>query len=374
MPPKKSLSQPEDPNRSIFLTSSVSRESYNALFPKICKLKAQSADPIYLYIDSLGGSPFYASRIHELIIAPRHDGSICELVVVAPSIAASAAADLLILGDYSIVNKNTIVHCHGTRYSQAEVTADKVLELEKDLHQTDRSHAVRLSSRVIDRICFLILSENNLLEQDGKSLIKDAKQYLQYIYNRLSPQAKSVVDRALKKIEDQTQTSLSLYGQTTEEEESKLKQWVITKIEQLSPDDKTLSSLVNILHHDAKSVGEFSSSSISFELDEAVRTYGPQLISSDEFAAYEQLWNDNKQTEAQSYLESKAQTAVTISKLAINCLCHALHSEENELNSLDAYHLGLVDEISGIGNLPSLRSMHMRHNNVTDNSITTAPK
>ena len=90
--------------RSLFLTGKITQEAAYALSPRIKELRAASGDPITLYIDSPGGSSAVAEGIRFLIKAPDQDGRRCRLITVAIGTAASAAADLLALGDYAIAN------------------------------------------------------------------------------------------------------------------------------------------------------------------------------------------------------------------------------------------------------------------------------
>ena len=92
----------ENFERSLFLTGKITQEAAYALSPRIKELRAASGDPITLYIDSPGGSSAVAEGIRFLIKAPDQDGRRCRLITVVIGTAASAAADLLALGDYAI--------------------------------------------------------------------------------------------------------------------------------------------------------------------------------------------------------------------------------------------------------------------------------
>lgn len=76
--------------RSVFLNQEINRETFNQLFESICQIRDKSDAPIYLYLDSLGGSVLYAERLHELLKAPRHDGSICPLGLVGSVVPGDA--------------------------------------------------------------------------------------------------------------------------------------------------------------------------------------------------------------------------------------------------------------------------------------------
>src|SRR6516162_8587750 len=86
--------------RSLFLTGKITQEVAYALTPRIKELRAAGGDPIALCVDSAGGSSAVAEGIRFLIKAPDQDGRRCRLITVVIGTAASAAAELLALGDY----------------------------------------------------------------------------------------------------------------------------------------------------------------------------------------------------------------------------------------------------------------------------------
>ena len=101
--------------RSLFLTGKITQETAHALSPRIKELRAASGDPITLYIDSTGGSSAVAEGIRFLIKAPDQDGRRCRIITVVIGTAASAAADLLALGDYAIAEPQADILYHGSR-------------------------------------------------------------------------------------------------------------------------------------------------------------------------------------------------------------------------------------------------------------------
>src|SRR3974390_2059331 len=101
--------------RSVFLTGKITQETAYGLCPRIKELRAASGEPINLYIDSSGGSSAVGGGIRFLIKAPDQDGRRCRLITVVIGTAASAAADLLALGDYAIAEPQADILYHGSR-------------------------------------------------------------------------------------------------------------------------------------------------------------------------------------------------------------------------------------------------------------------
>src|SRR4051812_12350164 len=110
----------ENPERGVFATQDINNDLFNTLAPQIMRLRQSSREPICLYIDSVGGSVFYAQRLLDLITAPTQDGDVPRLISVAIGFAASSAADLLALGDYAIAYPSAVIYYHGTRESREE--------------------------------------------------------------------------------------------------------------------------------------------------------------------------------------------------------------------------------------------------------------
>jgi hypothetical protein len=114
---------------------------------------------------------------------------------VATNVAASAAADLLALGDYAIAYKNSAVVYHGTRQtSQDALTTEKAVALAASLKQTNEQFALRLARRAFQRCVF---NYNNLagqFEDARKELAKDSKEpktdlecFAYLLFGNLSP-------------------------------------------------------------------------------------------------------------------------------------------------------------------------------------------
>jgi len=92
----------ENPERAIYVAGTIDQSLVDRLTPTINGLRISSSDPITLYIDSLGGIIHCAEVIRRLTGSLNQDGNRCKLITVVTGIAASAAADLLALGDYAI--------------------------------------------------------------------------------------------------------------------------------------------------------------------------------------------------------------------------------------------------------------------------------
>ena len=110
----------ENPRRAVFILGRIDQQQVFGLTPGILRLRAESDEPITVYIDSFGGETFFAEQIRSLLHASNQDSQVCRIITVVTNVAASAAADLLALGDYAIAYKNGFVLYHGTRQASRD--------------------------------------------------------------------------------------------------------------------------------------------------------------------------------------------------------------------------------------------------------------
>lgn len=115
-------------------------------------LRESGQNPICLYIDSSGGSVFYAQRLLALLKSPRQDGHVPWIISVCMGFAASAAADLLALGDYAIAYPFGVIHHHGTRQTEQAITVEDIGKIESSLRETNEDFAIRLATKLFHRL------------------------------------------------------------------------------------------------------------------------------------------------------------------------------------------------------------------------------
>src|SRR5215831_10305942 len=156
----------ENFTRSLFLTGKITQETPYALSPRIKELRAASGDPITLYIDSRGGSSAVAEGIRFLIKAPDQDGRRCRLITVAIGTAASAAADLLALGDYAIAEPQAEILYHGSRLAYEQVlTFEGATSVVANLQEANERLALRLARSSFRRIIWRVVQLKDVIEK-----------------------------------------------------------------------------------------------------------------------------------------------------------------------------------------------------------------
>jgi ATP-dependent protease ClpP protease subunit len=193
----------EDAGRAIFVTRDISDDLISELGPRIIMLR-QSAEPLCVYIDSAGGSVFYAKRLLSLLTSPRQDGHTSWIITICIGFAASAAADLLALGDYAIAYPFSVIHHHGTRQSEQAVTVENISNIESSLRETNEDFAIRLATKVFHRLIVRILQIRQ--EQSPTFLfhetIADPQSFIATLREKLSERHRKLIDDAEKKQRD----------------------------------------------------------------------------------------------------------------------------------------------------------------------------
>lgn len=116
-----------NPERSIFVHGEIGQDTTQKLTPSIISLQHKCSEPITVFIDSPGGSVHSMFALLRLLKTKNQDGASCRIITVATGQAASAAADLLSAGDYSLAYQGSAILYHGVRIpSYDQLTAEEL--------------------------------------------------------------------------------------------------------------------------------------------------------------------------------------------------------------------------------------------------------
>lgn len=367
----------ENPLRAVFLNGSVDRGQVYHLTPDILKLRSESNEPITLFIDSPGGDVFAANNIRRLFKSQDQDEQDgVRLITVVRNLAASAAADLLALGDYAIAHSGSTIWYHGTRRAEEEITVEKASELVDDLEKRNADFALRLARAAFRRAVFnygtlrpAFESVRAKLSQDEESKhIAELECYAHCLSEKLGLAHKKLPMKALKEHESVRSLMMFVFSDLPPD------------FDKLPRAESDLYIIKRVLEYNAKN-SESSGWSLSQnglkqtvqdfvrlidflvgehrkDIEQLIAQFGTLFLNDDEeWPAYEKfLKSDPAPTEAQklNYLKPKVQPLLEPLWYFTVCICRLLQHDENVLNPEDAYWLGLVDEVVG-SRLPSLR-------------------
>lgn len=362
----------ENPARGVFVCGEIDEHLVHRLTPVICQLRHQTNAPITAYIDSRGGSTLSAESLRALFKTPDPDGLNCRLITVATTRAASAAADLLALGDYAIAYPQAIIHCHGTRLSAEEVTKETAEGLAATLKEVNEEFALRLAKRVFARMAFhytRLRSGFSTIRADAKSkkadrpMDSDLECFAFTIFGKLTaplkqmPQQVFALYESLVKMRDFVFEKLGDIpeGQELAETEALiLKHLIDFELSQKKAANWSFSAGgIDLFASDFRKLDDFLFGQHRRALEDHIQSFGVLFLSPEQILQLEKKRADNT-PDTDEWVNTVVRPVIEPLWFFVVALCRLLQQGENRLTAEDAYWLGLVDEVIG-AHLPTLR-------------------
>lgn len=194
-----------NPARGVFLSEKISQATLDRLTPTIVRLQAESRAPITLFIDSLGGNIVFARTLRSLLRSSDQDQSEpCRLITVATGIAGSAAADLLMAGNYSLAHPHALILCHGVRQQGGPeaITHEKAIDLAKDLADSNEQFAIQLADncifRFIFRVAYLSSEFPESRQRRGDPSLPHTECFIEALKGRIPANLIELLEKSLK--------------------------------------------------------------------------------------------------------------------------------------------------------------------------------
>lgn len=358
-----------NPERALYLNGQITSELVDRLTPQILKLKNQSFDPLTVYIDSIGGDPVLMEGLLQLLFAGNQDNiPRARVITVVIRQAASAAADLLSSGDYALAYPGASILYHGVRVADPKrpLTHEWSSVLVDYLRERNRAYAMQLAEKIVGRFMFrFVLSKSKFDEvrtDCGDEDKSDLDCYLALIRDELSSAGKTVLDNAQARYDryDELLTSVMKYETrrkppTTLAGREALRLQAIVQFEaDLNRRNKAWTfeqGGIKSLTDDFFLLSDYIANYQTGSFKALCATYGDFLMSPQE----------KEDLAGISEGEREAKKAQKVQPLLFPVwsffigFCHALQRGENELTASDAYWLGVIDEVIGEKDLPSLR-------------------
>lgn len=360
----------ENPLRSVYVTGEIDQSLVDRLQPQIHKLRTDAPKAITAYIDSPGGYTYASDLIHRLLKTTNQEGVSCRLITVVTGTAASAAADLLVAGDYVLAYPHSSVIYHGTRrLSQETLTREVASFLAEDLRSRNETFAIRLADRCIDRVIFqfMMLRDgfDEVRESSGLPNMPDAECFFESLKQRLRPALASVIEEA-SKLQKKYQRLDKFARERFEKREHRegvrradmqadLIRDIVDFELQENPDDAwsfTRARIIGI-QDDFALLADYHSEHHSGRRKSLAERWGLFFLSDEEKGEHERQPEDARA----GWLV--AQTADRLHSLwyFYVSVCRLLQEGEHNLTATDAYWMGLVDEIVGDTDFPCLRAL-----------------
>lgn len=363
----------ENPARAVHVLGVIDGDLVARLTPAITALRMGAPQPVTVYIDSPGGSTYYADALVRLLRATTQDDLRCPLTTVVTTVAASAGADLLAAGDYAIAFAGATIHYHGTRRSAEAITIETAAQLAGDLHHANERFALRLAKRVVARLLFLFSAHRSRLTPTGignpsPPATSPVDVLVQIITEALGPELSPRVHEA-QQLHRQTRQLVQQVGSllaTVPENEPRVEVEARILREILDYELKRkdrgeewslLEGGIDDLRTDFLQLLDYLGGSHRSYLQQLVKDYGIVLLDAEELAEFKQRGQDAPDTGV--WLQAIVEPRMEEFWYFVICLCRRLQRGENRLSAKDAYWLGLVDEVLGAG-LPCIRLVYER--------------
>ena len=359
-----------NPDRAIHLQGVIDQQMVYRVTPQIVSLQHKSREPITVYIDSPGGLTDYKDTLSNLLGASDQDfAGPCSIITVAMSLAASAAADLLSSGDYALAYPDSAIMYHGVRVPpDRSLTIEEAYRLAQRLRTGNENFATQLARDAEPKFMFRFISHYKSLDgvrqEQSDSTMSDLDAFLVLIGYKISESANQIVRKARSRYLRYD----SLLDLVT-------KKWVKGSIEKKSFVQLEVEQIKAIVDFEVRQnkknkAWKFESGGIDqltddfFLLNEylaffqgkrfisLVRRWGAFVLAPEE---RKELENISDAGERDGKLFQLVDPRLRDAWSFFMALCHVLQQGENHLTALDAFWLGLIDDVIGIEGLPTFR-------------------
>lgn len=356
--------------RGIFITGVINQDTVDRVTPKILEFREASNSPITVYIDSDGGEVRAARVILSLLKGPQLDGSRCRIITVATGRAFSAAADLLAAGDFSIAYPHAAILCHGTRrFLNSPITTESALNHSENLRQSNESSAFQLAEQCIDRFLLRYLLLNTDAEPGATHFNLSA--VTGRLAQRLSSESFSGISEipsiALERYNRLSQINTYLRpkkqerpGERKAQRQARiLKALIDYELKTHKGRDWVLPPNLNTLQEDFAYVDDYFSALHIQHLNKLSEKYQDAFLTQKDLEKCEALEDEKEKADTRRLL---CATNIHPIWYFFVSVCRTLQQADYLMNAVDAYWLGLIDEVIGV-NLPSARTIYEQFKN-----------
>lgn len=337
----------ENPKRAIYVDRVIDELLFKKLAREIQLLRFESSEPITLYLDSDGGSVQYANQIWDLLKTPKKDGTVCDIVTVVHSSCASAATNLLIHGDYAIAYPQAKIHYHGVLLPlDFAINTEVAVDISHSLRKEDEDDAYKVTSLITSRILGVLRNlkihsdiipryfeflEDNIADENS-SLIEDAKfgieelDHILHLTSKLTPKKGNQLEQEMLIYKTILSYKIKeVHRFLKQEDNSSMSEYVIGETAEL------FRSFLNLLNNGYLELIEEKTNSFM----QIIRELPP---------------NDARKSKVKTieFIEEFVRKEFgNIIYFALT-FCRLLMKTDHTFSAIEAYYLGLVDEVTGL--------------------------
>jgi ATP-dependent protease ClpP protease subunit len=348
-----------NPTRAVYVHGPIDEDLVRRLTPDILRLQHESPSPITVYIDSPGGSiASYQSLWNILTVRNQDLAPPCKIITVVTSEAASAAADLLVSGDYAIAYPEARILYHGvSTLPRQPLTTENISSAASNLRAINQDFAASLMDKLEIRFMFRFFDAKNRFDTVRKGVARKgtsaARYYEEVVYDSLSERARTLFEAAKRrhgryqKLLGAATRAMARPRKTTAETEASIIRAIVdfeVKSHKNDPDWTFAADGLATLSEDFLLLGERLSALETGYFDQRCIDAAELLLDPSEMSRIARAPADQRDQITLQHVRPILEPVWSF----FAALCHALQEGEHELTAKDAFHLGLVDEIMGL--------------------------
>jgi len=355
----------ENPGRCLYIEGEIEHQLFVRLTRDYHLLRADSSEPITVYISSPGGNLRVFEWIKGLLWTSDQSGERPTIITVVTGLAASAAARLLVFGDYSISYPSALIHCHGTRLQKVdEVTREVADEISSRMEDSNRATADEFIVKVIKNLAFLFDSNRTQIEKlAGEERLNPIIALAHIISSKLDDGGQMIMDEVFEDLEvgdnlnaflNNDENLAALDGKSGAQEEITLLKLILDFLaerEDWRAAPRISEDFSREIRRLFKARREYLNS--LWSNFDGLQDIIPLLLDPDDYARFEEAKENGT---IEEFSRTKLGPLVIPLWQLANSISNRLVKGENPLTALDAYWLGLVQEVLGSG-LPCPRHM-----------------
>ena len=347
--PKRDFDYRPNPGRAVYAFGPFDDELLSKIVPEITRFRFENATPITLFINSPGGVIRCLEILSGVLWDEDIDSKRCRVITVASGDAASAAATLLALGDYSIAYRRSEIYFHGARFREMEVTTESAAECAAQLAHKNREIAFRLANSVIRKLVHRYSIVCQSFDQTRAELkdgsLSDIECFVRAIFAKVGWRGEQVLNNAFEKTKAALRLSENILDKMNFSDEQKpiqqdaavFRAVLKHELKQLSKagwrlDDEGCSQLVS----DYLLLRDYEFGHHQKSLTWVAGRYGLPFLTNEEFAEYKAI-NEKSEADALKWRINKVAPRLKPFWYFTVRLCQQLQEGENRLSATDAY-------------------------------------
>jgi ATP-dependent protease ClpP protease subunit len=345
------------PDRSLYVVGDFDDTLLKEIIPRITEFRFKSDKPIGIVIDSRGGSSDCLDAILAALSVHNPDGKQSRVITCAMGLAASAGATLLALGDYAIATPSSSLHFHGTRTIPDDVIRMEDARRLADMLATRNQEISRrmrhtMIVRIVHRFVKLRSRIDELIQKNPKLPFLTA--YIMLATKRTSSACDKIFENALTRVAEVKRLfhavrnvnfrpkdspgslDLKVFNKvlTFHKRNSKAPVWHLNPytLPRIVSDFLILRSYRDSITRPTRLISE------------NIQMYGIDFLRKPEAEKYRKIRSKKKK---RKFLEETVLPQIQEFWYFAEWLADLLLFGENRITAIDAYWLGIVDEIQG---------------------------